>query len=89
MHIKLRTLLPEGKQTRPIYQIAKEIKTDWKNVNYAAKPYLDAMYSINNITDMYGSDSAKSVVLYFLSNASSWKGEKAKEIKKELNQMVK
>jgi len=33
-------------------------------------------------------DNGKSVVLYFLSNASQWRGDKAKEIKKELKQMV-
>jgi len=29
-------------------------------------------------------DSGKNVVAYFLSNTSSWRGEKAREIKKEL-----
>jgi hypothetical protein len=33
-------------------------------------------------------DKGKSIVLYFLSNAGSWRGDKAKEIKKELKQMV-
>jgi hypothetical protein len=33
-------------------------------------------------------DTAKSIVLYFLSNASSWRGEKAKSIKAELKKMV-
>ena len=75
--------------TRPIYEIAREIRADWKNVNYAAKPYLDAMRDLTNITDTYGYDSAKSVVLYFLSNASSWRGENARRIKTELNAMCK
>jgi len=74
---------------RPLWQIAKEIKMDWKNVNFAAKPYLEAMYSLDKITDMYYMDSAKSVVLYFLSNASSWRGVKAKKIKAELKAMIK
>lgn len=74
---------------RPIYEIAREIRADWKNVNYAAKPYLDAMRDLANITDTYGYDSAKSVVLYFLSNASAWRGENARRIKAELNAMCK
>ena len=74
---------------RPLYEIAKEIKNDWKNVNFAAKPYLDAMASLNSIEDNYGWDSGKSIVLYFLSNASSWRGETAKRIKAELRAMAK
>jgi hypothetical protein len=58
-------------------------------VNFAAKPYLDAMSSLGSINDQYGYDSAKSIVLYFLGNASSWRGEKAKEIKAELKAMCK
>lgn len=74
---------------RPIYEIATEIRKDWKNVNYAAKPYLDAMSTLNSISDNYIMDSGKSIVLYFLSNASSWRGEVAKAIKAELKAMVK
>lgn len=74
---------------RPIHVIANEIEKDWKSVNYAAKPYLMAMFSLDKITDNYGADSAKSIVLYFLCNASQWKGETAKRIKKELNAMAK
>ena len=72
---------------RPIYEIAADIKADWKNVNYAAVPYLDAMAELNSINDAYYYDSAKSVVSYFLANARSWRGEKAKEIKAELKSL--
>ncbi len=71
--------------SRPIWMIANEIYRDWKNVNYAALPYLEAMTDIVNIEDYYGVDPASSVVAYFLANAGSWRGEKAREIKKELN----
>jgi hypothetical protein len=74
-------------QTRPIYEIAQDIRKDWKNVNFAAKPYLEAMMDLDKITDNYGADSAKSIVLYFLNNASSWRGPKAKEIKQELKKL--
>jgi len=69
---------------RPIYEIAAEIRADWKKVNYAAKPYLDAMRSLDKITDNYGYDTGESVVLYFVSNARSWRGEVAKRVKAEL-----
>lgn len=74
---------------RAIYDIANEISNDWKNVNFAAKPYLEAMYCLNSVTDNYGYDSGKVIVLYFLSNAGSWKGETAKRIKSELKQLTK
>jgi len=74
---------------RPLSVIAADIRKHWANVNYAAKPYLDAMSQLNRITDDYYQDSGKSVVLYFLSNATSWRGEDARRIKTELKGMVK
>jgi hypothetical protein len=74
---------------RTLSTIAREIKADWKNPYFGAVPYIQAMQSLSGIRDMYGYDSAKSIVLYFLSNASTWRGEKAKAIKAELKQMVK
>lgn len=76
-------------QTRPLYQIAAEIKKDWKNVYFGAVPYLNAMQTLDSIDGQYMFDSAKSIVLYFLSNASTWRGETAKRIKAELKAMCK
>lgn len=73
---------------RPLNEIAHEIRQDWQKVNYAAVPYLEAMSDLNQITDNYGVESGKSVVLYFLSNARSWKGDKAREIKTELKKIA-
>lgn len=73
---------------RPIYQIASEIAKDWKAVNPHALPYLEAMHCLTNPTDSYGYDNGKSMVIYFLSNASTYRGPKAKELKAELKQMV-
>lgn len=74
---------------RKLYEIANEIRSDWKKVNFAAKPYLDAMLSLESIEDKYYFDDARSIVTYFLCNASSWRGEKAKAIKAELKGMLK
>ncbi len=75
---------------RPLYEIAREIRKDWgAKVNFAAKPYLDAMMCLDSIDDNYYFDSAKSVVLYFLCNAGTWRGETAKRIKAELKAMCK
>jgi hypothetical protein len=74
---------------RPLYEIAKEIKKDWKNVYFGAKPYLDAMATLDKVSDNYGWDSGKSIVNYFLANAATWRGDTAKRIKAELKAMVK
>lgn len=75
--------------SRSLSVIANEIKADWKKVNYAAAPYLQAMAGLQSITDKYYQDSARSVVLYFLCNAGTWRGETAKRVKAELNKMIK
>lgn len=81
--------------SRPLHVIAREIRTNWKkevsgtSLYFGAVPYLDAMSGMYNISDNYGCDSGRSIVAYFLANANSWKGDKAREIKKELNAMLK
>jgi hypothetical protein len=74
--------------TRSLSTIASEIRRDWTKVNFAAKPYLSAMAGLDSINDSYGYDDARSIVLYFLSNASSWRGDNAKRIKAELKAMA-
>ena len=74
---------------RPIYVIAREIKNDWKNVYFGAVPYLQAMSTLDKITDNFVNDSAKTIIIYFLSNAQTWRGETAKRIKQELKDLLK
>lgn len=76
-------------QSRPLNQIAMDIRQNWPKVNYAAEPYLRAMAQMDKISDNYGYDSGQSVVLYFLSNARGWRGPEAKRIKAELKKMTK
>jgi hypothetical protein len=74
---------------RPLYEIAKEIRKDWgSKINFGAKPYLDALSTLDNVTDTYIMDSGKSIIIYFLSNASSWRGDTAKRIKAELKKIA-
>ena len=77
----------ETKATRPLSEIAKEIRQCWKNVYFGAEPYLEAMQTLNSIDDHYFADDGKSIVLYFLANAATWRGEDARRIKKELKDM--
>jgi hypothetical protein len=76
-------------EVRSLATIAAEIRREWPKVNYAAKPYLDAMAELNSINDMYMYDTARSVVLYFLANAASFKGDAAKRLKAELKALLK
>lgn len=74
---------------RPLFLIAADVRRNWKNVNYAAEPYLKAMEQLDSIDSMYYYDTADSVVRYFLSNANGWRGESARTIKAELKGMLK
>jgi len=76
-------------EVRPLNQIAQEITKDWKKVYFGAVPYLSAMLTLESIESMYIHDTAKSIVLYFLANAGTWRGETARRVKKELNAMCK
>lgn len=79
----------QERSIRSLSTIAAEIRADWKNVYFGAVPYLQAMRSLDSIGDVYGYDDARSIVLYFLSNATTWKGETARRIKAELKAMLK
>ena len=56
---------------------------------FYAEGYLVPLTSLTSINDMYMQDSAKSIVMYALSNLSSWRGEDARRIKLELNAHLK
>jgi hypothetical protein len=77
---------------RSISTIATEISRDWRKakggIYFGVVPYLDAMYSLDTLADKYGADDARTIVLYFLSNAAQWKGETAKRVKAELKAML-
>ena len=76
-------------ENRTLREIAQEIKSDWVKPYYGAVPYLNAMAVMNSVNDNYFGDDGRSIVNYFLANASTWRGEVARRIKKELNEMVK
>jgi hypothetical protein len=76
---------------RKLYEIANIINRDpaFRQASRSAMVYSDAMQYLNTIDDKYGLDSGKEIVLRFLANAGTWRGETARNIKKELNAMVK
>ena len=75
--------------TRSLSTIAMDIAIDWKKPYFGAVPYIDAMGDLNTIKDNYFYDSGESIVRYFLANANTWRGEKARAIKAELKAMLK
>lgn len=78
------------KSIAQIAQIARKDKPNWNGgIYFGAKPYLEAMDCLNSTTDSYGADSGRSIVAYFLANASNWRGETAKIVKAELNKRIK
>ena len=46
------------------------------------------LFRSESIEQNYYFDSGRSVVLYFLANAGTWRGDAAREIKKELKAMA-
>lgn len=78
---------------RPLHVIAREIRTIWsaigKGIYFGAVPYLDAMATLGTIDEHYGCHPAQDIVLYFLSNATTFKGEDAKRLKLELKAIAK
>lgn len=77
--------------TRTLHDVALEVRRDWKKVYFGAVPYLDAMMEMDVpvtreavTTANYYADTARSVVLYFLANANTWRGETARKVKAEL-----
>lgn len=76
---------------RPLSQIAQDIESECgtKDWYVYAEAYVTPMKSLTSLSDTYGADSAESIVLYALSNLTSWRGERARSIKAELNGMLK
>jgi hypothetical protein len=86
--------MPKTKH-RPLHVIAAEIRRDWtaqrtdRRVPVYADAYLRPMETLTSINDNYHMDTAYSIVLYFLANATTWRGEAAQKIKHELRMMCK
>ena len=72
-----------------VSDIAHLIASDWKNISPYALDYLNAMKEINDIEGSYFADSCKSVVMYFLANAGTYRGENARASKAILKEMIK
>jgi hypothetical protein len=80
------TISLEGKSLSAIAEI---IRTNWVNPSPYALPYLEALEELNSVNDDYYADTALSVVIYFLANAQTWRGDTARIVKAHLKSLVK
>ena len=82
------------KKHRCIDNIAWDIFNDWtenlskNNIAPEAKPYLKALTEIISPDEMYGQDSAESIIIGFIMNAKSYKTEKSETYINELKEIV-
>ena len=73
---------------RTLREIAGEIRKYWESPYFGAVPYIRAMQTLDDINQPYGYDSGESIVRYFLSNATTWRGDTARRVKAELKGML-
>ena len=74
--------------SRKLNVIADEIRKEWAKPYFGAVPYIDAMSQVESITDRYIAETGKDLVLGFLCNCSSWRGDAARRIKAELKELL-
>lgn len=76
---------------RTFAEIAREIRAKWNKPYFGAVPYIQAMEQIHSSDKHapYLFETAEDIVPYFLSNATSWRGDDARRIKAELKDMIK
>ena len=72
-----------------VSEIAHAIAKDWQNISPYAVDYLNAMKDIHSVKESYYAESAHSVILYFLANAGTYRGENARTYKALLKDLIK
>jgi hypothetical protein len=75
--------------TRTLAEIAVEIRQLWPKPYFGAIPYIKALRDIDgDASAKYGAETGRDIVVYFLSNAQTWRGPDARRIKAELKEMA-
>jgi hypothetical protein len=75
-----------------LVELATEIYKAWQKIFFGANPYLEAMATMHE-KDPYKANhprygTGQSIVHYFLANAKTFRGHKAKAIKAELTKRL-
>jgi hypothetical protein len=65
--------------------IARFVHKDWPRPYFGCVPYMEAMLSLERVTDTFGADTGQYVVRGFLSNCATYRGASARVVKAELN----
>ena len=88
-HLVSETIKRKLSEERTPSEVALDIQKNWKNMSPHARPYVQAMRQLYSVDDMYGYEDGRGIINRFLANASTWRGDTARSIKKELKQMLK
>jgi hypothetical protein len=72
---------------RPLFDIAREISSNWHNPSNQAKTYLKGMYYLLGIDDQVADLDAATTVRMFLLYSKEWSGAVADRVKAELKEM--
>ncbi len=66
------------------HELVSLVEIDWKRVYFGAVPYLNAMKTMESHNSNYGLDDGQTIIIYFLANATTWRGVTARSVKAEL-----
>lgn len=72
-----------------ISDISRVVRKNWAKPNFAAVPYIESMGHCETLESRYIAEDGATQVVYFLSNATTWRGDVAKLVKAELNRRLK
>ena len=68
-------------------EIVAAIRADWARPYFGAVPYLDALEAVPTWDTRIGFETARDVAPYLLSNLRTWKGETARTVKAQLQEV--
>lgn len=88
MALLARPTVARDLKSHALHDLGRLCLGDWKRPYFGCVPYLEALCSLASIDDMYGADSARNIVVGFLANAASWKGDTARAVKAELKRRL-
>lgn len=72
---------------RPLFEIAQEVASDWKETSPQAKTYLKGMFYLLGMDDQVADLDATTAVRMFLLYSKGWTGAVAERVKTELAAM--
>lgn len=89
MAIDFQNVSAESLKTMTISDIARVVNKHWPKPYFGAVPYIQSMTACETLDSRFIAEDGKTQVLYFLSNATTWRGEVARLVKAELNRRLK